>query len=91
MGNPHQKQTLEAPGLHLQIKQCSLSEVRLSRKILHAHTPGVPSDIPPLPPDRDPIILPPESPPVAPDVLPPREPPVPQKDPPTAPPPLDLD
>lgn len=86
MGNPHQKQAVEDLGRR--INQQSTNNDRLLRKILHAHTPGVPSDIPPLPPDRDPIILPPDSPPVAPDVLPPREPPVPQKDPPTAPQPL---
>lgn len=85
MSNPHQKETVAPRGL--QLKRRSAGEDRPLRKILHAHTPGVPSDIPPLPPDMDPIILPPESPPVAPDVLPPREPPVPQKDPPTAPPP----
>lgn len=57
----------------------------IARAKLRAHTPGVPSDIPPLPPHRNPIILPPDSPPVAPEELPPREPPVPQKDPPAMP------
>lgn len=57
----------------------------IAHKKMAAHTPGVPSDIPPLPPDRNPIILPPDSPPVPPEELPPREPPVPQKDPPAMP------
>lgn len=54
---------------------------------LQAHTPGVPSDIPPLPPNREPpdIILPPRNPPTEPpDRLPP--PPPPPREPPRAPP-----
>lgn len=59
------------------------------RRALLAHTPGVPSDIPPLPPEREPdIILPPDSRPTTPEELPPRVPPVPQQDPPGTPQPL---
>lgn len=56
-----------------------------------AHTPpGVPSDIPPLPPDREPpdiIILPPRSPPEQPDIIEPPapQPPGPRPDPPPEP------
>jgi hypothetical protein len=54
------------------------------RTTLKMHTPpGVPSDIPPLPPDRQPDINdPPPSPAPVPEKMPPREPPVPQEDPP---------
>ena len=55
-----------------------------------AHTPpGVPSDIPPLPPDREPpdIILPPQSPPLQPpEEFPPRVPPPPRPESPPVPP-----
>jgi len=58
----------------------------IARLKLRAHTPGVPSDIPPLPPDRMPDISdPPPSPELPPEELPPREPPVPQRDPPAMP------
>jgi hypothetical protein len=58
---------------------------------LCAHSPGVPSDVPPLPPDRTPpdiIILPPKSPPPElPEELPPAVPPPPPRpEPPRAPP-----
>lgn len=63
----------------------------LRRQGLHAHSPGVPSDLPPLPPDREPpdiIILPPKfPPPEPPEELPPSMPPPPPRpDPQRAPP-----
>ena len=55
-----------------------------------AHSPGAPSDVPPLPPDREPpdiIILPPQSPPPdIPEKLPPAVPPPPLPERPQVPP-----
>lgn len=66
----------------------ALARVMYGREA-RAQLPGVPSDIPPLPPDREPpdIVLPPRSPPQEPpERLPPPVPPPPRPEPPRVPP-----
>lgn len=63
----------------------------LSRTTLKGHSPpGAPSDVPPLPPDREPpdiIILPPKTPPrEEPEKMPPAVPPPPRPEKPRVPP-----
>lgn len=69
---------------------CLLALQRLAGPIMRiAHSPGTPSDVPPLPPDRDPdiIIVPPRNPPTEqPEDFPPPVPPPPPADRPRVPP-----
>jgi hypothetical protein len=72
------------------MRRHDIQERLLMQRARRAHTPpGAPSDIPPLPPDREPpdiIILPPRSPPERPDIIePPGSPPDPRPDPPPEP------
>ena len=77
-------------GQHLQEDRRRKRQVScLQAQRLRAHTPGVPSDIPPLPPKREPpdiVLPPPKPPPKPPEKLPPKVPPPPRPEPPRAPP-----
>src|ERR1700690_1673439 len=70
---------------HLQKRLLKTGARDLKGQGLLAHSPGIPSDIPPLPSERDlpDIVLPPQIPPrKPPEKLPPRVPPRPRPEPP---------
>lgn len=74
---------------HIQERLPKAQASSMRRQEMRLHSPGIPSDIPPLPPNRESpdIVVPPQFPPrEPPEKLPPRVPPPPRPEPPRAPP-----